>query len=150
MKHLKLFENIKPHDTFDNNGKFIFIGESYGKSTFQFVWNIRKIEEEPFIYQADSVGFTYYENFNYVNIHQQNIQQNNLFKFKLSETRIEPDKFYEKFPQVCYKLYYNAKEKIEKIKDSPSFIKMKYEKIINTLYNIKNFQLEIEIDKYNL
>lgn len=150
------YENyINPDDTFDNNGKFIIIKQTVINHTFEFVWNIRKIKDSGwagkqgrYIYQSDSMGFTYNQNFESIDIH--NIQQNNTFQFELSKTRIEPDKFYDEFPHICYKLYNTAKKKIEDFPEMSSFRKMKYEKLINTLYNIEKLQLEIETDKYNI
>ena len=153
---MKTFEEyINPDDTFDNNGKFIFIGGIVKEFTFEFVWNIRKIKDSGwagkqgrYIYQSDSIGFTYKDISKNVDIH--NIQNNNIFQFKLSETRIEPNKFYDEYPHICYKLYYAAKKKIEDFPEMVSFKKMKYEKLINTLYNIEKLQIEIETDKYNI
>lgn len=150
------YENyINPDDTFDNNGKFIFIGEIIKKYTYEFVWNIRKIKDSGwsgkqgrYIYQSDSIAFTYNDTFKTLDIH--NIESNGTFQFKLNETRIEPDKFYDEYPHICYMLYNTAKKKINDFPQMVSFRKMKYEKLINTLYNIEKLQLEIETNKYNI
>ena len=143
---MKTYEQyINPDDTFDNNGKFIYIHSYESRHTYRFVWNLRMLNKKK-VYHCDSIGFT--EEFGGVRL--ESLNKNETFEFYISTSRIEPDKFYEKNPKLCLDLYNIAKQKIDDFPEMASFRKMKYEKLINTLYSIEDLRLEIEMNKYNL
>lgn len=145
MRHLKYFEAIDPDDTFDRNGKFIFIGEIANQYTYRFVWNLRLIKKT---YECDSIGFTYRKVFNEIKL--DDINEKETFQFNIKESRIEPIKFYESFPEVCILLYNEVKKKLDNFPSMSSYRVIRYKKLLDTLYGIDGLRMAVEVDKYNL
>lgn len=137
MKYLKYFENNIDGLYFIELLNINIAGNRY----FYFLYNIRKEKNK---YLAEYVTFSYKSKFNEIKIDFP--FENSFFELPNLKDLITVDEFFNKNKEICILLY----EHLLNLKIEYEKLNKKLIKLFNTLENIDEMKLYIDLKKYNI